>query len=119
MEFSGMGKTLGEFEQMILFAVLSLGSDAYGAAIRREIVDRTGREVSAGAVYTVLDRLERSGLVTSHVGAPTAERGGRRRKHYQIRPDGALLLRETRDRMHRMEAGLLDRLFDLAPRGDA
>jgi len=99
---------------MILFALLSLGDGAYGASIRREIVARTGREVSAGAVYTVLDRLERSGMVASHVGAPTAERGGRRRKHYTIRPDGARSLRETRDRMHRMEAGLIDLLGDLA-----
>ena len=52
-----MGKSLGEFEQMILFALVSLGDDAYGASIRREIVSRTGRDVSAGAVYTVLDRL--------------------------------------------------------------
>ena len=80
-----MGKTLGDFEQMILFALVALGEDAYGASIRREIVERTGREVSAGAVYTVLDRLERNGLVVSRVGEPTAERGGRRKKHYQLR----------------------------------
>jgi PadR family transcriptional regulator PadR len=109
-----MGKSLGEFEQMILFALVSLGDDAYGASIRREIVSRTGRDVSAGAVYTVLDRLERSGLVASHVGAPTAERGGRRRKHYLLRPDGAQLLRQTRDRMQRMEAGLIPHLNQLA-----
>ena len=84
-----MGKSLGEFEQMILFALMSLGDDAYGASIRREIVERTGREVSAGAVYTVLDRLEMRGLVASRVGEPTAERGGRRRKHYRIEASGA------------------------------
>ena len=115
-----MGKSLGEFEQMILFALISLGDEAYGAAIRREIVYRTGRNVSAGAVYTVLDRLERSGMVASRIGAPTSERGGRRRKHYAIRPDGARLLAAARKRMHRMEQGLLDQLDDLsAAEGEA
>jgi PadR family transcriptional regulator PadR len=109
-----MGKSLGEFEQMILFALIALGSDAYGASIRREIVARTGREVSAGAVYTVLDRLERSAMVTSHIGEPTAERGGRRRKHYRIRPEAARLLTQTRERMRQMESGLDNRLADLA-----
>ena len=112
-----MGKTLGDFEQMILFALVALGEDAYGASIRREIVERTGREVSAGAVYTVLDRLERNGLVVSRVGEPTAERGGRRKKHYQLRADGAQRLRETRERMARMEDGLLDELTRLAEEG--
>ena len=63
-----MGKSLGDLEQMILFSLISLGEDAYGASIRREIVRRTGREVSAGAVYTVLERLESTGLVVSRVG---------------------------------------------------
>ena len=109
-----MSKTLGEFEQMVLFALISLGDEAYGASVRREIVRRTGREVSSGAVYTVLDRLERAALVASQVGSPTAERGGRRRKHYRIRRDGARLLQESRERMHRMEDGLLHRLARLA-----
>jgi DNA-binding PadR family transcriptional regulator len=109
-----MGKTLGELEQMILFALVSLGEESYGASVRREIVSRSGKEVSAGAVYTVLDRLERAGLVTSWTGEPTAERGGRRRKHYCIRPDGARLLHESRERMRRMAQDLDDRLATLA-----
>ncbi|MEM7413955.1 MAG: helix-turn-helix transcriptional regulator [Gemmatimonadota bacterium] len=109
-----MGKTLGDFEQMILFALVALGDGAYGASIRREIVARTGREVSAGAVYTVLERLERAALVSSRVGEPTAERGGRRRKHYTLRPDGARRLRESRERMARMETGLLEELTRIA-----
>ena len=109
-----MGKSLGEFEQMILFALIALGEDAYGAAIRREIVGRTGKEVSAGAVYTVLERLERAGLVASRVGMPTPERGGRRRKHYRVRTDGARLLSDSQQRMRRMSQGLTDRLMDLA-----
>ena len=109
-----MPKTLGEFEQMVLFALVRLGEDAYGASIRREIVQRSGREVSAGAVYTVLERLERASLVSSFVGEPTAERGGRRRKYYRIRPDGARLLHDARDRMNRMAEGLDGFLVHLA-----
>lgn len=111
------GKTLGEFEQMILYALASLGDDAYGASIRREIVARTGREISAGAVYTVLDRLEQAGLTASWVGDPTPERGGRRRKHYRIRPEGARLLLATRERMERMAAGLVGAVELLAAGG--
>ena len=113
-----MPKTLGEFEQLILYALLSLGDDAYGASIRREIVARAGREVSAGAVYTVLERLEAAGLISSRVGEPRSERGGRRRKHYALKPSGALLLRESRERMARMSAGLSPALDDLALQAD-
>ena len=60
-----MGASLGDFERIVLFAVLRLGDDAYGAAIRREIAERTGRDVVIGAVYTALHRLERRGLVTA------------------------------------------------------
>lgn len=101
-----MGKSLGELEQMVLLALVSLGDGAYGAGIRREIEERTGRDVSPGAVYTVLERLERAGLVSSRVGAPTATRGGRRRKHYRLRADGARLLHDTQQRMRRMAEGL-------------
>ena len=65
-------------------------------------------------MYTVLERLESGGLVASRVGEPTAERGGRRRKHYRIRPDGARLLRATQERMRRMADGLDPRLNELA-----
>src|SRR5918999_5537588 len=70
---------LGEFEQITLLALLRLEPEAYGASIQREIEARTGRAVLLGAVYTTLDRLERKGLVVSWMGAPTAERGGRRK----------------------------------------
>lgn len=111
-----MGKTLGDFEQRVLFALVALGEDAYGASVRREIEERTGRSVSAGAVYTVLERLESHGLVTSRVGEPTAERGGRRRKHYRLEPAGAALLRYARDEMRSMAQGLEQRLDRLADR---
>lgn len=109
-----MPKTLGELEQMVLLAIVALGDEAYGAAVRREIAKRTGRDVPAGAIYTVLDRLERGGLVASHVGRPTAERGGRRKRHYRMRVDGAKALETSLERMRRMADGLDERLAGLA-----
>ena len=68
---------VGEFEQLVLLGVLQCGPDAYGVPVWRELEARGGREVSLGAVYKTLDRLEAKGCVTSSVGEPTAERGGR------------------------------------------
>src|SRR5499426_3412396 len=79
---------LGEFEQMVLLALVRLGPDAYGATIRREIEARTGRDLAISAVYVTLDRLETKGLVRSRVGEPTPERGGRRRRHFVLLPAG-------------------------------
>ena len=108
-----MPKTLGEFEQQILFALVALGDTAYGASVRREIEERTGRAVSAGAVYTILDRLETRGLVDSHEGEPTHERGGRRKKHYRLERRGAELLRLAYERQQQMAEGLTGKLVDL------
>ena len=80
--------TLGEFEQLVLIALLRLGPEAYGAVIRREIEARTGRDLSISAVYVTLDRLEDKGLVRSHIGEPTPTRGGRRKKHYVLLAPG-------------------------------
>ncbi len=104
------GPQLGRFEELVLFAIVSLEKDAYGAAIRREIEARTGRHVSTGALYTVLGRLEQRDLVRSHVGSPRAERGGRRRKYYDLLPAGAELLRRSHDEFQRMASGLATKL---------
>src|SRR5262249_36248188 len=79
---------LGEFEQLVLLALIRLGNGAYGVAIRREIRERTGRDAAIGTVYMALGRLEKKKMIASYVGLPTAERGGRRRKHYLILTDG-------------------------------
>jgi DNA-binding PadR family transcriptional regulator len=105
-----MKRSLGEFEQLILFALLELEEDAYGASIGREIESRTGRQVSAGAVYTALERLAARGLVSGEVGGPTPERGGRRRKYYRIEPEGAAELRRAVDIFRTMSKGLLPKL---------
>lgn len=97
---------LGEFEQLILLALLRLGPDAYGATVRREIEARAGREVAISAVYTTLERLERKGYVRSRVGDPTAERGGRRRRHFELLPSGARALKAAYEAFAGMTAGL-------------
>jgi DNA-binding PadR family transcriptional regulator len=81
--------TLGDFEQLVLFSLARLGDGTYGALIRRDIEARTGRDLSISAVYVTLDRLQIKGLVRMYVGEPTAERGGRRRKHVELLPAGA------------------------------
>jgi PadR family transcriptional regulator PadR len=79
---------LGELEQLVLLALIRLGNGAYGAAILKEIRDRTGRDVSPGGCYMTLGRLARKKMVASYVGLPTHQRGGRRRRHYLIDKDG-------------------------------
>ena len=97
---------LGEFEQIVLIALVRLGSEAYGVSITDEIRQQTGRDVSLGAVYKTLERLEIKGLAASRVGEPTAERGGRRKKHYRISAAGQRSLRHSLRSLRGMLAGL-------------
>ena len=83
---------LGELEQLLLFALLRLEDGAWGVPIRREIEKRTGRQVSAGAVYTALARLERRGFVASWLGESTPQRGGRRKRCYRMEAPGRAAL---------------------------
>lgn len=112
-----MPNHLGEFEQLILFALLRLDDDAYGVSIRREIERRTGRDVSAGAVYTTLSRLEARALVDSRVGDTTPARGGRRRKYYVLTSEGAELLQRSYEALQRMASGVTPALADAAAEG--
>ena len=107
--------SLGEFEQSLLLAIVHLGEDAYGVMIRQEIERRTGRDIAIGALYTSLDRLERKGFVRSAMSDPTPERGGRSKRHFQLRPAGADALRQARDRMARMWDGLTPALKKVRP----
>jgi DNA-binding PadR family transcriptional regulator len=97
---------LGEFEQLVLLALHRQGSEGYGVSICQDITDRTGREVSLGAVYKTLERLETKGLVASRVGEPTAERGGRRKKHYRLLAKGLRALQASLNAIRRMTEGL-------------
>lgn len=103
----GKGDSLGEFEQVVLLALIRLRNNAYGVTIRREIAERTDRDVSVGAIYTTLDRLERKGFVSSYRGKPTPERGGRAKRFYKIEAPGERALQRTRDTMDRMWEGLV------------
>jgi PadR family transcriptional regulator, regulatory protein PadR len=84
MALGSSGAVVGEFELLVLIALLRLGNGAFGAAIHREIAARAGRAVTAGAVYVTLDRLETKRMVCSYIGTPSRQRGGRRRKHYLL-----------------------------------
>src|ERR1700761_8914364 len=86
---------LGEFEHIVLLALLRLEDRAYGVTVRQEIELRTQREVSIGAVYATLDRLESKGYVTSHLGDPTPERGGRSKRFFQVTSKGMAALNRT------------------------
>jgi len=97
---------LGEFEQLALLAVMRLGDEAYGAAIFEERSPRTQREVSPGAVYVTLRRLEKKAMLRARPGAPTPERGGRPKKVYSIEAAGLEALREARREWDAMADGL-------------
>ena len=97
---------LGSLEHIVLLAVMRLGSNAYGVMVRREIEGATGRDISIGAVYATLVRLESKGLVGSYTGEPTAERGGRAKRYFRMTADGAGALRNTHEIILKMSAGL-------------
>ena len=90
------GDYLGEFEQVVLWVLVRLGENAYGMTIRRELEKRTGRNVSIGAVYATLGRLEQKGFVRSRPGEATPERGGRARRYFTLTAAGAEALNATR-----------------------
>jgi PadR family transcriptional regulator PadR len=108
---------LGDLEQLILFALIRTGGEAHGAEIISEIERQTGRSVSPGALYTVLDRLSGKGYVESWIGDSTPDRGGRRRRVYRIEPVGARVLRAWYGGIQRLSSGALERLDRLAEEG--
>jgi len=114
----GTPASLGDFEQLILLALVRLGDRAYGVSIHVEIVRRARRDVTIAAVYKTLERLEDKGLIASTIGEPTAERGGRRKKFFRIQPAGRRALSHALASLRRMADGLapdLDPLTDSEP----
>jgi DNA-binding PadR family transcriptional regulator len=105
-----MSGKIGDFEQLILFGLVRLGSDAYGVSIRREIEDRTGRTISPGALYTALDRMEKRGFVSSRLGDPTPQRGGKRKRMYTLEAAGERALARVYDSLRQMASGVATRL---------
>ena len=110
-----MSQGLGEFEQMVLLAILHLEGEVYGVPIVEEIERRTGRSVSRSAVYVTLRRLEKKGLVASWMGEPSGERGGKGRRCVRVEPEGVELLQEARRAMNRMWGDLDSGLVEEAP----
>lgn len=106
---------LGQFEQMVLAAVLRLGDQAYGAAILTEIGDRTGRRVSSGSLYVTLDRLEQKRLIRTWLDDPSPERGGRPRRYVQVTRSGLDAMRDTRSALLELWRGIEDRLEPVEP----
>jgi DNA-binding PadR family transcriptional regulator len=104
-------RSLGEFEQLVLLALVALPeNECYGVPIRELIEQRTGRVLSAGAIYTALERLTTRGFVSSRLGEPTAERGGRRKRMYRLETVGARELSRSVRTLQGMSDGLLPQL---------
>jgi len=97
---------LGSLEHIVLLAVMRLGDDAYGITVRREIEATIGRDLSVGAVYATLVRLESKGFVKSSAGEPTAERGGRAKRYFRVTVEGKAALRDTHAIITKMSEGI-------------
>ena len=97
---------LGEFEQLILLAILRLGDGAYGVTIRAELAQRGGRNVAPGALYTALERLEAKRAITSRMGDPTPQRGGRAKRYVTVTPLGKEALARALQAYERLLDGL-------------
>ena len=97
---------LGEFEQLVLLAVMRTGQGAYGVPIHAELCRRTGRDPALASVYKTLERLERKGFLAAHLGPPTPERGGRRKQFYRVTGAGRKELQSALRAIGRMASGL-------------
>jgi len=102
--------SLGEFEQVVLLAVLRLGEGAYAVPVHDEILSCTGRDVARGSIYITLDRLETKGYLRSRLADPTPERGGRAKRYYTLRPRALEALKENRRALVALWRGLEERL---------
>ena len=99
-------KFLGEFELIVLGALMRLGDEAYGVAIIQEIDQRTGRDVSVGALYSTLNRLEKKGYVEARMGEASAVRGGRAKRYYDVTLEGRTQVERSATALHNMMRGL-------------
>lgn len=97
---------LGEFEQMVLLSIMRLGEEAYGLSIKDEMEAVAGRSPSSGALSTTVDRMERKGLVRSHAGPASSERGGRPRRYVELTPEGQEALARSRTALMALWDGL-------------
>jgi DNA-binding PadR family transcriptional regulator len=100
------GELLGSLEHIILLALARLDGSAHGMIVRREIEERTGRDISIGAVYATLERLEAKGYISSFTGEPTPERGGRAKRLFRLEAAGKRALQVSEQTIRNMSAGL-------------
>lgn len=100
------GDYLGEFEQLVLLALIRMGREGYGMTVRRELQSTSGRNVAIGSVYATLDRLETKGHVSSWHSDPEPHRGGRARRNFRVEPAGLVALTRSRDLLARMWDGV-------------
>jgi DNA-binding PadR family transcriptional regulator len=98
--------SLGEFEKVVLLAILQLGGESYGAPILEEIETRSGQTPTSGTLYVALRRLERRGLLSSFFGDTTPERGGRAKRFFRVEPDAIRLLQRSQRLWSSMADGL-------------
>ncbi|MDR7121838.1 helix-turn-helix transcriptional regulator [Rheinheimera soli] len=99
-------KFIGELEQMVLLSVLQLKAEAYGTRIRQYLADTVDRDLSIGALYTTLERLEQKGLLTGRLGEATAERGGRAKKYFAVTAEGQQALIRSKQALDQLWQGL-------------
>lgn len=97
---------LGELEQMVLWAVLRLGGTGYGATVLKELSERVGRELSTGALYATIDRLEEKGMIGARLADPEPGRGGRRKRYLSVTEAGRAALERTRSQWMRVWDGI-------------
>lgn len=99
-------RLLGEMELMVLLALLRLGDDAYGVPLSKELLNVTGREVALGSIYAALDRLEQKEFVSSRLGDPTPERGGRAKRYFRVTVRGVRALKKTQSALINLWTGI-------------
>jgi len=97
---------VSNFELMVMLALIRLGDEAYGVPISKEIEEHSGHDVALGSVYAALERLHGRGFVTSSVGEPTAERGGRAKRYFKITGKGVKVVMKTQQTLTRLWAGI-------------
>ncbi|HSR52383.1 MAG TPA: helix-turn-helix transcriptional regulator [Acidobacteriota bacterium] len=105
-----MSTFIGEFEQMVLLAIMQLGDGAYAISVRQLLEERVGRSVSRGALYRTLDRLQEKALLNYDVDAPTPDRGGHARRCFQVTPEGVDVLKQSRSALLTLWDGLEEEL---------
>lgn len=106
MHMSDKKNYLGQFEEIVLLAILNLGEQAYGAKIRQKAEEVLEKSVAIGAIYTTLDRMEQKGFVSSWQGEATPERGGRAKRYFRLEGAGQQALSDTNAARNRLTEGL-------------